>query len=229
MADIENQLTNAVYSLTTGLPPETLASSLVSLINNAFSQSYASLGDHDMFPKRLCGTAQLYRELGEGWLFIWTLDGRAVGTATIRSIGRGWTRVPMWEDAHPEYIQKLDIPIDYILTERAKIILSQLKEGGCSMALYELSLVAVDPEFSRKGIGSAMMRDVEGFVRAIDQNVGGAEKTMLVIFVLEGMESESWYRKRGYEYVATRYKDSASWGCKLSGGFNILTMFKNLS
>ncbi|KAF8453432.1 hypothetical protein BGX38DRAFT_1176918 [Terfezia claveryi] len=237
MANIELQLTEAIYSPTTGLPPETIASSLVSFINNAFSQSYASLGDHNMFPKRLCGTAQLYREVGEGWLFIWTLDGRAVGTATIRSIGRGWTRVPMWEDAHSEHIPQLDIPIDYILTERGKIILSQLEEGGCSMALYELSIVAVDPEFSRKGIGSAMMRDVEASVRAIDQSirdgevekVGGAEKSILVIFVLEGTESESWYRRRGYEVVATTYKDSASWGCKLSGGVIFLTMFKNLS
>jgi len=186
------------------------------------------------------GMTQLYNEVGKGWLFVWTLDDVPVGTATIRTVGRGWTRVPTYEEAHADPL--LDVPKNcqsYVLTEQAKVLLGKLEQEAGSMALYELSSVAVDPKLKGAGIGSAMLRAVEEFVRAIDvskgnfwvgreEKFGGAEKKMLVIHVIDKTGSETWYGKRGYEHVATAHKGCGFWDCRLKEGFDQLTMFKEL-
>ena len=186
------------------------------------------------------GISQLYNEVDKGWLFVWTLDSVIVGTATIRSIGRGWSRVPTVGEAHADLL--LNVPMDrenYVLTEGAKTLLGQLEQEAGSMALYELSIVSVDPRVKGTGIGSTMLRAVEEFVRALDvskgncwvggeEKLGGTEKKILVIFIVEGAGNEIWYGKRGYEHVATAHKDCGYWDCHLKEGFDQLTMFKEL-
>ncbi|KAF8459326.1 hypothetical protein BGX38DRAFT_935 [Terfezia claveryi] len=234
----------------TGPLPEPAAASLVSVINDAFRCLCDIPGGLGMFPAwrtRLPGgISQLYNEVGKGWLLVWTLDGMPVGTAAIRSIGRGWARVPTQEEAHAERL--LDVPMNcenYVITEKGKTFLSQLEQEAGIMSLYELSLVTVDPRLKGKGVGSSMLRAVEEFVNAIDlskgsfwvveeeklgrtEKLGGTEKKMLVAFVVNGTGNETWYGKRGYENVAIVHKDCGYWDCRLEKGFDLLTMFKEL-
>lgn len=194
-----------------------------------------------MFPaglKRLAdGISQLYSEVGKGWLFVWTLDGIPVGTATVRAVGRGWTRVPMQDELYPE-----PLPVNYekyVLTEKAKTLVGQLEREAGSIASFAISIVAVASKFKGIGIGSAMLREVEEFVRAIDvskgnfwvggeEKLGGTEKKMIVIFMIDKTGNETWYGKRGYEHMATEHKDCGFWGSHLVEGFDLLTTFKEL-
>lgn len=228
----------------TGPLPEPAAASLVSVINDAFrcfSDIPGGLGIFPAWRTRLPGgISQLHNEVGKGWLLVWTLDGMPVGTAAIRSIGRGWVRVPTQEEAQAEWL--LDAPMNcenYVLTEKGKSFLSQLEQESGIMSLYELSLVTVDPRLKGTGVGSSILRAVEEFLRAIDvskgsfwvggeEKLGGTEKKILVAFVINGTGNETWYGKKGYENVAIMHKDCGYWDCQLEKGFDLLTMFKEL-
>ena len=78
--------------------------------------------------------------------------------------------MPTYEEAHADLL--LDVPEDYVLTEKAKTLLGQLEQEAGGMALYELLIVSVDPKLKGTGIGSAMLRAVAEFVRAIDVSKG---------------------------------------------------------
>jgi len=225
---------------------EPVETSLVTFIEIAFRRYCDVPGGLRIFPAdcpRLPGgISELYQDLGKGWLFVWTLDDKIVGTATICPLGRGWTRVPIYEEVHSKPAPSLDVPLhlaNSALTERAKALISQL-ENGAGVALYQLSVVAVDPRLQRTGVGSAILRYVEEFVRAVDvsegnfwvgggERVGGTEKKMVIAFTVGGKAgNDTWYGKRGYELVATAHKGYGFWGCHLEEGFDLLTILKEL-